>query len=226
MSIINVNVCLESNSTFQIILVDSLFTLSWGMADLLFVWQPLPFATCWREVDWIYIINTFGLTTLSVQRICIYFYLFYFSWVISVSVFGQVNNFAVVVGPNSSVWVSGIRGASNGTVTSLNPLFRVETLAAESLVVVFISNIDVSGIYIPPFFLWGYPSSISMPMLPCYSNALWMFVFLLQDNFFILALLKWAERIIVFAFSFISAKLNTKKHLRKICSYVYLKIGG
>ena len=53
-----------------------------------------------------------------------------------------------------------------------------------------------------------------------------MFVFLLQDNFFILALLKWAERIIVFAFSFISAKLNTKKHLRKICIYVYLKIGG
>ena len=152
MSIINVNVCLESNSTFQIILVDSLFTLSWGMADLLFVWQPLPFTTCRREVEWIYIINIFGLTTLSVQRVCIYFYLFYFSWVISVSVFGQVNNFAVVVGPNSSVWVSGIRGASNGTMTSLNPLFRVETLAAESLVVVFISNIDVSGIYIPPFF--------------------------------------------------------------------------
>jgi len=149
MSIINVNVCLESNSTFQIILVDSLFTLSWGMADLLFVWQPLPFTTCRREVEWIYIINIFGLTTLSVQRVCIYFY---FCWAISVSVFGQVNNFAVVVGPNSSVWVSGIRGASNGTMTSLNPLFRVETLAAESLVVVFISNIDVSGIYIPPFF--------------------------------------------------------------------------
>ena len=160
MSIINVNVCLESNSTFQIILVDSLFTLSWGMADLLFVWQPLPFTTCRREVEWIYIINIFGLTTLSVQRVCIYFY---FSWVISVSVFGQVNNFAVVVGPNSSVWVSGIRGASSSTVTSLNPLFRVETLAAESLVVVFISNIDVSGIYIPPFFLWGYPSAC-----PCY----------------------------------------------------------
>ena len=126
MSIINVNVCLESNGTFQIILVDSLFTLSWGMADLLFVWQPLPFTTCRREVEWIYIINIFGLTTLSVQRVCIYFY---FCWVISVSVFGRVNNFAVVVGPTRSVWVSRIRGASSSTLTSLNPLFRVETLA-------------------------------------------------------------------------------------------------
>jgi len=32
-SIINVNVCLESNSTSQILLVDSLLTLSWGMGD-------------------------------------------------------------------------------------------------------------------------------------------------------------------------------------------------
>ena len=65
---------------------------------------------------------------------------------------------------------------SSSTVTSLNPLLHGETRAAESLVVVFISNIDLSGIYIPPFFLWDYPSACPY-ILPCYNNALWVFVF-------------------------------------------------
>ena len=45
--------------------------------------------------------------------------------------FGQVNNFAVVVGPNSSVKVTRIRDEE---CVSPIPLLRYETLAAESLV--------------------------------------------------------------------------------------------
>lgn len=48
------------------------------------------------------------------------------------SVFGQVNNFAVVVGLNSSVRVDGIR--EEEYVLLLTTLFRYETMAAESWV--------------------------------------------------------------------------------------------
>ena len=66
MSIINVNVCLESNSTFQIILVDSLFTLSWGMAD---------FAVC---------LTTSALHHLSVRsRMDIYYKYIWINYIIS-----------------------------------------------------------------------------------------------------------------------------------------------
>ena len=43
------------------------------------------------------------------QRVCIYFY-YFILLSYQVSVFGLVNNFAVVVGPNSAVRVTGIRG--------------------------------------------------------------------------------------------------------------------
>jgi len=64
----------------------------------------------WRELEWIYIYwcIIFRLTTWSTSRyvftfICLYLLSYQFS------VFGLVNNFAVVVGLNSSVRVAGIR---------------------------------------------------------------------------------------------------------------------
>ena len=66
------------------------------------------------------------------------------------SVLGQVNDFAVVVGLNSSVRVAGIRDEEY--VLLLIPLFRYETMAAESWVGSHQSLTLMLAIVAPPFF--------------------------------------------------------------------------
>jgi len=53
----------ESNSTFQTLLVDSFVFLSWGIAAVAVI-IPLPFTTCWREVEWMFLFVTTFIGTV------------------------------------------------------------------------------------------------------------------------------------------------------------------
>ena len=65
---------------------------------------------------------------------------------------------------------------SSSTVTSLCPPFRIETLTAELVVVVFISNIDVNRLYIPPFFMGVIHQHTHVTMLQHYFMDVCIFV--------------------------------------------------
>ena len=98
---------------------------------------------------------------------------------------------SVLVGPNSSVRVAGIR---EGVFAS--HLFFVLKLCLLSRELVHISilvDIDVSGFSAPPF-LWGFPSVCHF----------------LQQYF--VDVRAFRKRILMFLFSFIPAKLSAKEH--------------
>ena len=78
------------------------FLAEWTLAVLI----PLPFNTCWHEVEWICFWINYMIGTVVITFVC-----FHFSWIIKVSIFGQVNIFAVVVGLHGVLSeVAGIRG--------------------------------------------------------------------------------------------------------------------